>query len=381
VTVPDEKAPTTEVVKAGSPKRKVRRSSAPVAGEAGRPVRFPVDKAALKSLRLVAVAYSHVKSAWFPTREAYEAELEVEQRAREVVTALKKLGVRAKAYRADRYFMAKLLVDQPDLVLNLVDTLRGSDALQTSIPGALELAGIPYTGAGMRGLVIGNDRNLVKQLLDANDIPTPPFQFVTRHGTRIRDDLELPLIVKLNESGGSVGIDNEAVKESYAGAEARADELIEIYRMPVVVERFINGPEITAVVFDDGEQAHVFCAEKVFNADPPRKFLFTSFESYNRPDCYTYRQADPAAADEVARHALRAFEVLRCRDYAKFDVRIDEATGTPYFTDANPNTAFGPSLGLPMTEVLQFHGVKFSRILASLMTKHARRIYASAQVR
>jgi hypothetical protein len=60
-------------------------------------------------------------------------------------------------------------------------------------------------------------------------------------------------------------------------------------------------------------------------------------------------------------------------------VRIDATTGTPYFTDANPNTAFGPDPGLPMTEVLQLHGVKFSRILASLMTKHARRIYAPEQ--
>ena len=151
--------------------------------------------------------------------------------------------------------------------------------------------------------------------------------------------------------------------------------------MPVVVERFISGPEITAVVFDDGDETHVFCAEKVFNAEPPRKYFFTSFESYSQPDCYTYRQADPAAAAEVAGHARRAFEVLRCRDYAKFDVRIDAATGTPYFTDANPNTAFGPGLGLPMTEVLQLHGVKFSRILASLMAKHARRIYASVQLR
>jgi len=341
--------------------------------------RFAVDKEALKRLRLVAVAYSHVKSAWFPTKEAYKAEVEVEQRAKDVVAALKKLGVKAKAYRADRYFMAKLLVDQPDLVLNLVDTLRGSDALQTSIPGALELAGVPYTGAGMRGLVIGNDRNLVKELLDANDVPTPPFQFVTRRGTGIRDDLGLPLIVKLNESGGSVGIDNAAVKETYEEAQQQADVLIETYKMPVVVERFIEGPEITAVVFDDGEQVHVFCAEKIFKDSETRKYLFTSFESYSEPDCYHYATVEPAVAEAVTGHARRAFDVLRCQDYAKFDVRIDAATGTPYFTDANANTAFGPSLGLPMTEVLLLHGVKFSKVLASLMTKHARQIYAPAQ--
>lgn len=345
----------------------------------GRPPRLAADKAALAKLRLVAVAYSHVKSAWFPTQEAYRAEVEVEQRAREVVAALKKLGVKAKAYRADRYFMAKLLVDQPDLVLNLVDTLRGSDALQTSIPGALELSGIPYTGAGMRGLVIGNDRNLVKELLDANDVPTPPFQFVTRRGTRIRDDLDLPLIVKLNEGGGSVGIDNAAVKESYEAAQAQADALISVYKMPVVVEQFIEGPEITVVAFDDGKQVHIFCAQKVFKDSDTRKYLFTSFESYSDPDCYHYTVAEPAVVEAVTWYARRAFEILRCRDYAKFDVRIDAATNTPYFTDANPNTAFGPNLGLPMTEVLQLHGVKFSKVLASLMTKHAYRIYPPEQ--
>ncbi len=330
-----------------------------------------VDKDAIKILRLVAVAYSHVQRQWFPTKEAYQAELEVEQRAKDVVEALKKLHIKAKAYRADRYFMAKLLVDQPDLVLNLVDTLRGSDALQTSIPGALELAGLRYTGAGMRGLVIGNDRNLVKELLDANNIPTPPFQFITRRGSSIRADLGLPVIVKLNESGGSVGIDNEAVKETYEEAQARADELISIYKMPVIVERFIEGPEITAVVFDDGERIHVFCGEKVFNVTLPQKYLFTSFESYGHPDSYHYQKADKKLANEVARFARKAFEVLRCRDYAKFDVRIDSINGTPYFTDANPNTAFGPSLGLPFTEVLQLHGIKFSKALASLMSKHA----------
>jgi len=344
--------------------------------EGKRSPRVAVDKAAMKKLRLVAVAYSHVKSEWFPTQEAYQAEVEVEQRAKDVVAALKKLGVKAKAYRADRYFMAKLLVDQPDLVLNLVDTLRGSDALQVSIPGALELAGVPYTGAGMRGLVIGNDRNLVKELLDANDVPTPPFQFVTRRGTRIRDDLDLPLIVKLNEGGGSVGIDDAAVKETYEEAQERADALIGTYKMPVVVEQFIEGPEITVVAFDDGEQVHIFCAEKVFKESESRKYHFTSFESYDDLDCYHYTAAEPAVAEAVTWYARRAFEVLRCRDYAKFDVRIDAATGTPYFTDANPNTAFGPDPGLPMTEVLHLHGVKFSKILASLMTKHAHQIYA-----
>jgi hypothetical protein len=53
---------------------------------------------------------------------------------------------------------------------------------------------------------------------------------------------------------------------------------------------------------------------------------------------------------------------------------VDEETETPYFTDCNPNTAFGPDLGLPLTEVLALYNIKFNELLASLMSKHAKRI-------
>jgi hypothetical protein len=132
-------------------------------------------------------------------------------------------------------------------------------------------------------------------------------------------------------------------------------------------------------LFDDGDQIHVFCTEKISDEDPPRKYLYTSFGRYSQPDCYTYRMADPVVAAEVTRHACRAFTALRCRDYAKFVVRIAQATGATHFTDVNPNTAFGPRPGLPFTEVLQLHGITFSRALAGLMTKHARRLQAASQ--
>lgn len=334
-----------------------------------------VDKGAVKKLKLVAVAYSHVERAWFDTEEAYIAEVEVEERAQQVLDVLAKLGVNAKGYPGDQYFVTNLLVDDPDLVLNLVDTLKGKDRLQTSIPAALELTGIPYTGAGMQGLVIGNNRDLIKQLLVANEVPTPEFQVIRRAGTSVREGLRPPLIVKLNESGGSVGIDNNAVKETREDAEARAYELVKTYRIPVVVERFINGPEVTVVVYDDGRRRHTFMAQKKFNIKPDGKYEFTSLESYNDENAYTYELIeDKKLEKKIKRLAEKAFRCLRYRDYAKFDVRVEEETGTPYFTDANPNTAFGPDLGLPMTEVLTMHGITFETLILSLLSKHAKKI-------
>jgi len=255
-------------------------------------VNLAVDHEALKKFKLVVVAYSSVERENFATKDAYEAEVEVEQRAIEVAEEVRKLGIPVRTLPGDQYFYTNLLVDKPDVVINLVDTLKGRDQLQPSVPAALELANMPYTGAGMEGLIIGNNRNLTKRLLMAYDIPTPPFQFIRRVGTLVDEDLGLPLIVKLNEGGGSVGIDDHAVKESFRAAKLRANKLISTYKIPVVVEKFIDGPEVTCVVFDDGTKRHVFMAQKLFRKKPDGKHFFTSLESYEEWSAYKYAQVD-----------------------------------------------------------------------------------------
>lgn len=337
-------------------------------------IHLTIDKNALKKFKLIAVAYSHVEREWFPTADAYWAEVEVEDRAKEVIQAVENLGITAKGYPGDQYLLTNLLIDKPDLVVNLVDTLRGKDRLQTSVPAALELSNVPYTGAGMEGLIIGNNRNLTKRLLIAYDIPTPPFQFIRRAGTAVEEEIGLPLIAKLNEGGGSVGIDNKAVKESTNLAQRKADAMIGKYHLPVIIEKFIDGPEITVIVFDDGVKKHVMMGQKKFRKKPDGKHYFTSIESYEDTRAYTYQFVEEPLQTKIVRLAIRAFNGLHHKDYAKFDVRVEESTATPYFTDSNPNTAFGPDLGLPFTEVAKLHGIDFNDILGSLLSKYAREL-------
>ena len=368
-------SPSGNQIKVGVGKPTVSEKKESTKSDTSPNVEFSKDSDSLKKYKLVAVAYSHVERDMFPTEEAYKAEIEVEERAGEVIEEIKKLGIPVKGYKGDQYLLTNLLVDRPDLVVNLVDTFKGKDSLQTSIPAALELAGIPYTGAEMTGLVIGNDRNLVKQLLISYEVPTPKFQFIRFAGTSIQQDLKLPLIVKLNESGGSVGIDNHAVKETVEEVRKKVDEMIGTYKIPVVVEEFISGPEITSVVFDDGRKKHVCMAEKLFQKAPDGKYFFTSFESYDDSKAYEYQRVkDESIAQKVSKLSVRAFNGLRYKDYAKFDIRIEENTGTPYFTDANPNTAFGPDKGLPFTEVLGLSGISFQEALISLLSKYAKTI-------
>ena len=206
----------------------------------------------------------------------------------------------------------------------------------------------------------------------AYGIPTPAFQFIRRAKTAVQEDLGLPLIVKLNESGGSVGIDDHAVKETVKDAQKKVNKMVSTYKIPVIVEQFIDGPEVTVVVFDDGSKKHVYMGQKIFRKKPDGKHYFTSFESYDDIRAYTYKHVEEPLASKISQLAIRAFRGLHHKDWAKFDVRVQDDTGIPYFTDSNPNTAFGPDAGLPMTEVLALHGISFDEVLASLLSNYAR---------
>jgi D-alanine-D-alanine ligase len=330
-----------------------------------------VDSEALKKIKLVAVAYSFVERDRFPTEDAYIAEKEVEDRAQQVLEEIRKLGVEAKGYQADQYFLTNLLVDRPDVVVNLVDTVRGKDKLASAVPAFLEYANIPYTGCGTTGMVIGSNRHLFKELLDYNKIPTPEYKFVKDLRSNTAPAFEPPYIVKLNESGGSMGIDNRAVKETVNQVLKKVEDLQGDYKIPVLVEKFIDGREITGIVFEDGKTRQVFLAEKKFGLKPDGKHNFTSLESYDVSTAYKYELVEEELEKNVAELCAKAFEVLRFTDYAKFDIRVDEENMTPYFIDCNPNTALGPG-DQPMTEVMHLHGIEFDDVLSSLLSKHAK---------
>jgi D-alanine-D-alanine ligase len=330
-----------------------------------------IDSDALKKIKLAAVAYSFVDKDLFPNEEAYKAEAEVEERAQEVLEEIKKLGLEGKGYPGDQYLLTNLLVDRPDVIVNLVDTVRGKDKLASAIPAFLEYANIPFTGCGVTGMVIGSNRHLFKELLDYNKIPTPEYKFIRDLRSNTPPPFEPPYIVKLNESGGSMGIDNRAVKETVAQVLKKVEDLQGDYKIPVLVEKFIDGQEITGIVFEDGKTRHVFLAEKKFRIKADGKHEYTSIESYDNPNAAKYQLVEEELEKKISELCAKAFEILRFSDYAKFDIRVDEKDGTPYFIDCNPNTALGPG-DQPMTQVMQLYEIEFGDILASLLSNHVK---------
>jgi len=322
----------------------------------------PVQKAA--------IIYSYVKREFFPTESQYITEASAYEDAVFIGKELEKLGIEVALIPANDNIIQELSSHHPEVVFNLVDSIKGNEYLSATIPGILDMMDLPFTGSGLLGLALCYNKFLVKKLLQTAGIPVPNFQLFHSSSDKLNIDMRFPLISKLNEIHGAVEINKDAVSENEKQLRDRLSFLIKTYDQPVLVEEFIAGREITAYILQ-GNFTKIYLAEKVFNK-PDEKYVFATFDdqwgessSDKSTWPYTYAKYDDTLLKDYVR---KAFDITDMLDYAKFDVRLD-ASGRYYFIDSNANPAFGPkelntSMGLIIQEL---YGVPFSEILRRLI--------------
>jgi len=312
----------------------------------------------------VGIIYSEVKRKYFPTEAQYLTDKDAYHDARVVAKYLRRMKIRVHLYPGDATLPGRLRHDRPSVVLNLVGSVKGNEYLASSIPGILELLDLPYTGAGILGEALCYNKFLVKKLLEQNGIPVPRYQLFNTALDQLDPTLRFPLISKLNEIHGAVEITKNAVSETEKHLRERVKFLIETYNQPVLVEEFIVGRELTAMLLE-GLNKKVYVGEKVFPKKRQKdKYLFAAFEDQWEKDTFHYQKYhDPLLRDYVK----KAFEITDMADYAKFDIRLD-SSGRYYFIDSNSNPAFGPKeLDCALANILDLYDINFTEILKRLL--------------
>lgn len=312
----------------------------------------------------VGIIYSEVKRRYFPTESQYLTEKDAYHDARVVAKYLRRMKIRVHLYPGDETLPGRLRRDRPNVVLNLVGSVKGNECLASSIPGILELLNLPYTGAGILGEALSYNKFLVKKLLEQNGIPVPHYQLFNTVFDQLDPTLRFPLISKLNEIHGAVEITKNSVSENEKHLRKRVKFLIDTYEQPVLVEEFIVGRELTAILLE-GLNKKVYLGEKVFPKKRQKdKYLFAAFEDQWAKDTFHYQKyRDPLLRDYVK----KAFEITDMADYAKFDIRLD-SSGRYYFIDSNSNPAFGPKeLDCALANILDLYDITFTEILKRLL--------------
>jgi len=94
----------------------------------------------------VGVIYSDVRRDYFLTEAQYITEKDADKDARLISDYLEQLGLTVYLYSGNARLPERLRRDKPELVINLVDSVKGDESLSSAIPGVLELLNIPYTG-------------------------------------------------------------------------------------------------------------------------------------------------------------------------------------------------------------------------------------------
>lgn len=312
----------------------------------------------------VTILYSDAKREYFPTEEMYITEAEVEGRAHSIVPYLEKLGCIVDLVPGNEELTTRLQKNIPDLVLNLVDSVRGKENLAASIPATLDLLNIPYLGAGMLGLAINSNKFLTKKLLEQWGVPQSRYQLFTSPSDPLDSHLKFPLISKLNEVHGSVSIDQNSVSENESHLRSRIRNLMNIYKQPVLVEEFIVGKEIVVIVLD-GLIKKTYAGELIFANNNEKYKLATFSAAWENVDTFNYNKIESnGILDGFVR---TAFDVLKMTGYSKFDIRQDES-GRYYFIDCNANSMFGPAeRDCDISLLLKLYGIEFEEIIRRLI--------------
>jgi D-alanine-D-alanine ligase len=245
---------------------------------------------------------------------------------------------------ADQDFPARLRATRPDIVFNIAEGLHGPNR-EAHVPAICEFYDIPYTGSDPLALGLGLDKRRSKEAFAAAGVPVPAGLVVTSPAERqaaLR--VPLPVMVKPLFEGSSKGIPESALCESADDVLARVDRVLEEYQQPALVEEFLPGREFTCAIIGNGTTARALPLVEIrFDALPAGAKPIYGYEAkwiWDTPErpLPIFRcpaSVDAALSAAVSDTALAAFHALGCRDWARVDLRLDEA-GTPRVMEINP---------------------------------------------
>ena len=229
--------------------------------------------------------------------------------------------------------------------------LHGPYGEDGTVQGLLESFGIAYTGSGVAASSLAMDKLRTKLMYRASSLPTPDFAVVRDSADTATvaaglDDaaahLGLPMVVKPNANGSSVWVSFPAD----FGALARAVETIGKTGEVVLLERLVEGQELTCGVLDARGGPEALPVTEIV---PGRGYDFFDYAAKYTPGAT--EEITPALIPEALRkmvqsHAVKAHQVLGCRDMSRTDFVVD-AEGEPLLLETNTIPGFTATSLLP----------------------------------
>jgi D-alanine-D-alanine ligase len=228
-----------------------------------------------------------------------------------------------------------------DVVFPVLHGPYGEDG---TIQGLLELAGVPYVGAGVLASAAGMDKEFTKKLLVAEGLPVGAYEVLRPSQPTLdvgpRERLGLPVFVKPARGGSSIGVSRVTNWDELPAAIAHARQ----HDPKVIVEAAVVGRELECGVleFADGTLQASTVGEIRVAGVRGREDSFYDFATKYLDDAAELdvpAKVDDDVSDAVRELAIRAFTAIDCQGLARVDFfltddgpMINEVNTMPGFT-------------------------------------------------
>ncbi len=254
-----------------------------------------------------------------------------------------------------------------DVVFPILHGPFGEDG---TVQGLLELAGVPYVGAGVAASAVCMDKDLFKSVMRDNDVPVAR-NVTLREGDAIENPFGYPVFVKPARLGSSVGISKAFSPEELEEAVALAFRHDE----KVLIEEFVPGVEVECSVLGNrdpiasipGEiESHGFKGADWYD--------YSAKYDEGGMDLVIPPRISPQAIARVQELAVRSFVASECEGMARVDffvresgdVVVNELNTIPGFTATSVYAKLFEASGIPYAELLD-------RLIQLALERHERR--------
>ena len=245
--------------------------------------------------------------------------------------------------------------------------LHGTFGEDGTVQGLLELAGLPYVGAGVLGSAVGMDKDVMKRLFREAKLPAIPWVAMRRGEWQsqpekfrrlIEKKFRYPVFVKPANLGSSVGISKVHNRKELGPA----IELACSYDSKVLVERAIRGREIEcSVLGNDKPEASV----------PGEVIPVNEFYDYEAKyvkegsELVIPAKLNARKTREVQQLALRAFQAAECAGMARVDFLLDRRTEKLFLNEINTIPGFTPISMYP--KLWEASGLPYPKLIDRLI--------------
>jgi len=245
--------------------------------------------------------------------------------------------------------------------------LHGTFGEDGTIQGLLELADVPYVGAGVLASAAGMDKDVMKRLFRDAGLPVVPWEMVLRReweddpgGVRrkVKKRLRFPLFVKPANLGSSVGITKvHSPEEFQAGMDLAAQ-----YDRKILVEKAVDAREIECAVLGNDQPEASLPGEIV----PVNEFYDYEAKYIKEgsklliPARLSRRQIK-----RVQELAVRGFKAIDCAGMGRVDFLLDRKNGKLFLLEINTIPGFTSISMYP--KLWEATGVPYTKLLDRLV--------------